>query len=123
LPLLYASVLDNRIQRAVFDGMLASYESVVNGRIHRLILEGIAPGMLKYYDLQDLVAALAPRDVWIVSGTDPLGHELPASEVGKEYRRAVEAFRQAGAGQAIHIRDRRPGQDTATLHRELTTAR
>jgi cephalosporin-C deacetylase-like acetyl esterase len=123
LPLLYASVLDSRIQRAVFDGMLASYESVVNGRIHRLILEGIAPGMLKYYDLQDLVAALAPRDVWIVSGTDPLGHELPASEVRKEYRRAVEAFRQAGAGQAIHIKDRRPGQDTATLYRELTTAR
>jgi cephalosporin-C deacetylase-like acetyl esterase len=123
LPLLYASVLDNRIRRAAFDGMLVSYESVVNGRIHRQILESVAPGVLKYYDLQDLVAALAPRDVWIVSGTDPLGHELPASEVKKEYRRAVDAFRQAGAGQAIRIRDRRPGQDTAALHRELTTAR
>jgi cephalosporin-C deacetylase-like acetyl esterase len=123
LPLLYASVLDNRIRRAAFDGMLVSYESVVNGRIHRRILESVAPGVLKYYDLQDLVAALAPRDVWIVSGTDPLGNELPASEVKKEYRRAVDAFRQAGAGQAIRIRDRRPGQDTAALHRELTTAR
>ncbi len=63
LPLLYASVLDGRIRRVVLDGMLVSYESVVNSKVHRRILEGVAPGMLKSYDLQDLVAALAPRNV------------------------------------------------------------
>jgi cephalosporin-C deacetylase-like acetyl esterase len=121
LPLLYTTVLDGRIRRVVLDGMLVSYESVVNSRVSRRILEGVAPGMLKYYDLQDLVAAMAPRDVWIVNGTDPMGHELPASEVTKEYRRALEAFSQQGAAQAIHIRDRRPGQDT-TFYREFTAA-
>src|SRR5207245_9795380 len=60
LPLLYASVLDGRIRKGVFDGMRGSYESVVSSRVHRRILEGVSPGMLKYYDLQDLVAALAP---------------------------------------------------------------
>ena len=115
LPLLYASVLDSRIRRVVLAGMLISYESVVNSRVHRHVLEGVAPGMLKSYDLQDLVAAVAPRDVWIVSGTDPMGHELPASEVRKEYQRALEAFRQGGAGQAIHIRDRTPNQDVTAL--------
>ena len=44
----------------MLDGMLVSYESVVSSRVHRRILEGVSPGMLKYYDLQDLVAALAP---------------------------------------------------------------
>src|SRR5439155_25356976 len=97
LPLLYASVLDGRIRRVMLNGMLVSYESVVNSRVHRRILEGVAPGMLKSYDLQDLVAALAPRDVWIVGGTDPLGHELPASEVKKENRRALEVFSQQRA--------------------------
>jgi len=116
LPLLYASVLDSRIRRVVLAGMLVSYELVVNSRVHRHVLEGVAPGMLKSYDLQDLVAALAPRDVWIVSGKDPLGHELPASEVRKEYQRALEAFRHEGAGQAIHIMDRTRDQDvTAPL--------
>ena len=85
-------------------------------------MNSVAPGMLKSYDLQDLLAALAPRDVWIVSSTDPLRHELPASEVKKEYRRALEAFSQEGAAQAIRIRDRRPGQDITTFHRELTAA-
>jgi len=122
LPLLYTSVLDNRIRKVVLNGMLASYESVVNNRVHRHVLEGIAPGMLKSYDLQDLVGALAPRDVWIVSSTDPLGHELPASEVTKEYRRALEMFSREGAGQSIHIIDRQPGQDATAVYRELTGA-
>ena len=122
LPLLYAAVLEVKIRRVMLDGMLISYESVVNSRVSRRILEGIAPGMLKYYDLQDLVAALAPRDVWIVNGTDPMGHELPASEVTKEYRRALEAFSQQGTAQAIHIRDRMLGQDTTPFYREFTAA-
>jgi len=122
LPLLYAAVLDGKIRRVMLDGMLVSYESVVNSRVSRRILEGVAPGMLKYYDLQDLVAAMAPRDVWIVNGTDPMGHELPASEVTNEYRRALEAFSQQGAAQAIHIKDRRPGQDTTPFYREFTAA-
>src|SRR5437773_2478513 len=122
LPLLYASVLDGRIRRVVLDGMLVSYESVVNSKVHRRILEGVAPGMLKSYDLQDLVAALAPRNVWIVSGTDPMGHELANSEVKVAYRRALEAFSQQGAAQAIHIKDRRPGQDNTTFYGEFTAA-
>ena len=122
LPLLYAAVLDGKIRKVMLDGMLVSYESVVNSRVSRRILEGVAPGMLKYYDLQDLVAAMAPRDVWIVNGTDPMGHELPASEVTKEYRRALEAFSQQGAAQAIHIKDRRLGQDTTPFYREFTAA-
>ena len=122
LPLLYTTVLDGRIRRVMLDGMLVSYESVVNSRVSRRILEGVAPGMLKYYDLQDLVAAMAPRDVWIVNSTDPMGHELPASEVTKEYRRALEAFSQQGAAQAIHIRDRRLGQETTPFYREFTAA-
>jgi len=116
------TVLDTRIRKVVLAGMLTSYESVVNSRVHRHVLEGVAPGMLKSYDLQDLVGALAPREVWIVGGTDPLGHELPASDVKKEYRRALEVFRQHGASQAIHIKDLSPGQDTSTLYRELTAA-
>jgi cephalosporin-C deacetylase-like acetyl esterase len=112
LPLLYTSLLDSRIRKVVLDGMLVSYESVVNSRVHRRALEGVAPGMLKSYDLQDLVGALAPRDVWIVSGTDPLGHELPASEVRNAYRRALDVFSQQGAGQVIHIMDRSPDQYT-----------
>jgi hypothetical protein len=119
VPALYAAILDRRIRKVALEGMLSSYDSIVKNRVHRQVFENIVPGALKFYDLPDLVATLAPREVWIVSGTDPLGHELPASEIQKEYGRASDAFRQAAAEQAIHIRDRRPGEDAPTTYREL----
>ena len=120
VPALYAAVLDHRIKKLALEGMLSSYESVVKNKVHRQVFESIVPGALKFYDFPDLVATLAPRDVWIVNGNDPMEHELPASEVNKEYGRAVDAFRQAGAEKAIHIRDRSSGEDASTIYRELT---
>jgi hypothetical protein len=120
VPALYAAVLDSRIRKAVLEGILSSYDSIEENKIHRQVLETVVPGALKFYDLPDLVATLAPREVSIVSGTDPLGHELPADTVLKEYGRAVEAYRQMGVEGAIHIRDRSPGEETNTIYREFS---
>ncbi len=120
VPALYAAVLDRRIRKVVLEDMLSSYDSVVENKIHRQVFESVVPGALKFYDLPDLVATLAPRKVSIVSGVDPVGHELQANAVRKEYSRAVEAYRQMGMERAIHIRDRSIAEDTTTIYRELT---
>jgi cephalosporin-C deacetylase-like acetyl esterase len=122
LPLLYTAVLDSRIRKVMLNGMLTSYESVVNSKLHRRVLEGVVPEMLRSYDLPDLVAALAPRDVWIIGATDPLGHELPANDVKTEYHRAIDAFSQQGKSQAIHVIGHSPDQDMAAVNHELTDA-
>jgi cephalosporin-C deacetylase-like acetyl esterase len=119
VPALYAAVLDHRIRKVVLEGMLSSYGSVVENRIHRQMLESVVPGALKFYDLPDLVASLAPRMVSIVSATDSLGHELPANTVRKEYRHAVEAYGEMGEEQDLHIRDRSTGNDITTIYREF----
>ncbi len=120
VPALYAAVLDRRISKLVLEGMLSSYDSVVESKIHRQVLESVVPGALKFYDLPDLVATLAPRKVSIVSSADPVGHALPANAVRKQYSRAVDAYRQMGMERAIHIRDRSTDEDTTTIYRELT---
>jgi cephalosporin-C deacetylase-like acetyl esterase len=120
VPALYAAVLDRRISKVVLEDMLSSYDSVVENKIHRQVFESVVPGALKFYDLPDLVAALAPRKVSIVSGADPVGHELPANAVRKEYSRAVEAYRQMGVERAIHIQDRSTSEDASMIYRELT---
>jgi len=120
VPALYAAVLDHRIRKLALEGMLSSYESVVKNKVHRQVFESVVPRALKFYDLPDLVATLAPREVWVVSGTDPMGHELPASDISKEYGRAVDAFRQAGVEKAFHLRDRRSGEQVTTIYHELT---
>jgi cephalosporin-C deacetylase-like acetyl esterase len=118
VPLLFASVLDTRIRRIALDGMLASYESVVTNKVHRQVFENVIPGVLKSLDLPDLAAALVPREVWIVSGTDPLGHPLTAGEMSAQYNHALDDFRRAGAEGALHIVDRKPDQSIAELLQE-----
>jgi cephalosporin-C deacetylase-like acetyl esterase len=118
VPLLYAAVLDERIRKAAFEGMLVSYESVVNGRVNRQILGDVVPGALKCFDLPDLVATLAGREVWLADSADPLGHSIPASEVLKQYISATEAFKRAGAERAIHIRNLKPLEDTSRIFQE-----
>jgi cephalosporin-C deacetylase-like acetyl esterase len=120
IPALYAAVLDRRIRKVVLEGMLSSYNSVVKNKIHRQVFESVVPGALKFYDLPDLVASLAPRKVLIVSGTNSLGHELPANAVRKEYSQVIEAYHHMGMKQAIHIQDLSTGEDSTTISRELT---
>jgi len=120
VPALHAAVLDRRIRKVVLEGMLSSYASVLENKIHRQVFESVVPAALKFYDLPDLVATLAPREVSIVGASDPLGHELPADMVRKEYGRAVEAYRKMGTEEAIRIRDRSPDEDTDTIYREFT---
>ncbi len=97
LTLLHEAVLDDRIKELALDGMLVSYESIVTHRIHRNIYESLVPGVLKVYDLPDLVAVMAPRPVWLVDLVDPTGTRLGADEVRQDYGQALEAFHASGA--------------------------
>ena len=110
LTLLHEAVLDERIKELALVGMLDSYESVTTHRIHRNIYESLVPGALKVYDLRDLVAAIAPRPVWIVDAVDPLGKRVQTEEVRKEYARSLEAFKALGAPMAIHLKSRKPNE-------------
>ncbi|HEV2383409.1 MAG TPA: alpha/beta hydrolase family protein [Terriglobia bacterium] len=110
LMLLHEAVLDGRIRGAAFDHMLVSYHSVVTHRVHRDIYESVVPGVLKAYDLPDLVAALAPRPVWLVDAVDPLGMPVPLEETRKQYSSSIEAFKVARAETALHILTEKPEQ-------------
>src|SRR5438093_1630587 len=110
LTLLHEAVLDERLKVLALVGILDSYESVTTHRIHRNIYESLVPGALKVYDLRDLVAAIAPRPVWIVDAVDPLGKRVQTEEVRKEYARSLEAFKALGAPMAIHLKSRKPNE-------------
>lgn len=73
---LLATALDSRIQSAVIEGSLVSYESVIRSKIHRGVFEHVIPGALRFFDLGDLVRWSAPRKVELRRPVDALG--LPA---------------------------------------------
>jgi hypothetical protein len=73
VPLLYAAVFDERIRSLELEGMLASYQSIIDSRLHRNAFEQILPGVIRYFDLSDLVKALAPRTVSVRRPVDAMG--------------------------------------------------
>jgi cephalosporin-C deacetylase-like acetyl esterase len=110
LVVLHEAVLDSRIAGTALDQMLVSYQSVVTHRLHHDVYESVIPGVLKAYDLPDLVASLARRPVWLVDAADPLGHTVKLEDTKGEYTRAIEAFRTLHAEMQIHIAVTKPGQ-------------
>jgi cephalosporin-C deacetylase-like acetyl esterase len=112
LPSLFAALFDNRIAKLALDGMLVSYESVVGERMNQGIVDQIVPSALKYFDLPDVVAALAPRKVAIYNSVNPLGQELTITQLRAAYSRA-------GAVE-IAVRDREEQPLGPILERFLT---
>jgi len=92
-PALFAALFDQRIAHLAVDGMLLSYEAVVQERIHQGIYDQIIPSALKYFDLPDVVAAIAPRKVAVFNGVDPLGHEVAVGRLQQEYGRSTAEVR------------------------------
>ena len=87
LPALFATLFDNHIARLALDGMLVSYEQVIAERLNQGMVEQIVPSALKYFDLPDVMAALAPRRVAVFNGVNSLGQEMTLSKLRAEYAR------------------------------------
>ncbi len=119
VPLLHAAALDPRMRKVAIEGALISYESVVRNMIHRDVCEHVIQGVLKSYDLPEIVATLAPRAVWIVNPIAPTGQRVPMSQVRKEYATAMDAFAVLGAEGRIKLAERRPGESIFRVYREF----
>lgn len=109
---LFAALFDDRISHVVLERMLVSFDTVVNERIHQGLADQIVPSVLKYFDLPDVVAALAPRRVAVFNAVNPLGQELTAERLRNEYARAMEQYKSAGVGVALRIGVRNRDEET-----------
>ena len=61
LVLLHAAVLDPRLKHITIDHTLESYDSLIKAPLPKGTPEDILPGVVRRYDLPDLVRALGPR--------------------------------------------------------------
>jgi cephalosporin-C deacetylase-like acetyl esterase len=76
VPLLHAALIDSRIGRLVLEQTPASYRAAVDHPVTREVYDVLIPGVLKKYDLPNLVAALKPRPVVLLNPVDQLGNPL-----------------------------------------------
>jgi cephalosporin-C deacetylase-like acetyl esterase len=112
IPALFAALFDSRIKSLAVDGMLLSYDAVVKQRIHQEIVDQIVPSALKYFDLPDVIAAIAPRRVAVFNGVNPLGREVTIGRLRQEYPHAASE---------IAVRDREEQPFVPILERFLSS--
>ncbi|PYV38855.1 MAG: hypothetical protein DMG06_24630 [Acidobacteria bacterium] len=116
-------MLDDRIKKLALENMLVSYHAVVSYKIHRNVFESVIPGVLRSYDLTDLVSCLAPRPLWMVNATDPLGHSLTEREVTEEYARSMTTFQMMGSAKSLRVLQRNAGEPFQRTYAELLSRR
>ncbi len=108
VPLLHAAVLDDRISQVLIEGGVISWQDVVDGTFHRGQLDNVINGGLQGFDLPELAAALAPRQLILSSTVDRLGHPILSGQVKKEYGLAKSAYSLFDATDELVIVDRAP---------------
>jgi cephalosporin-C deacetylase-like acetyl esterase len=74
---LHAAALDRRINRVVVENTLMSYRRPITQALHRNLAEVALPGVLRAYDIGDLMLAIAPAPVTVVNPVDAMGVVVP----------------------------------------------
>ncbi|NBW07102.1 MAG: alpha/beta hydrolase [Caulobacteraceae bacterium] len=91
---LHAAVLDDRIRGVTADGSVTSYREFVERPISLNMAEVNLPGVLRRYDLPDLMAVLGDR-LTLVNPVSSIGDTLTAAEVAARAPKAVVVLRGA----------------------------
>ena len=76
IALLHAAALDKRIARVVIEDSLASFRAIATEPLHRNAPESMIPGVLRSYDIPDLIQAIAPRPVAFLNPVDATGEHI-----------------------------------------------
>jgi cephalosporin-C deacetylase-like acetyl esterase len=89
LAALLAVVLDHRPRSLLLDRVLVSYFSIVSVQDYSLPLAWFVPGILKKFDLPELVAAVSPRPCCLLNTVNPVGEVLAEWSIRQSYRQRL----------------------------------
>lgn len=105
---LMAAALEPAVERVALEGSLLSLGDLAASRFHEGWTNLIVPGILRDFDLPDLLPLIAPRPVWLVSPAQPNGSALPIATVRQR--------KPWGTTPSVEIRERPEGESAATFY-------
>jgi cephalosporin-C deacetylase-like acetyl esterase len=94
---MFAAALDPRISHAICDHGLVSYRTLASSDRYLHAADIFIPDVLKYFDLPQVAAAIAPRRLAVVAPVDAMKSAVDEETARQEYQPAAEAYREAGA--------------------------
>jgi hypothetical protein len=101
LAVLLSAVLDDRLHSVLLDHPVATYRSIVTSEAYTLDFSWFLYGVLKHFDIPDLVGLLSPRRCWILNATNSQGEPLPQSELSSLYEHPTRIFELFGAREEL----------------------
>ena len=103
IALLMAGVLDAGLRSLMLDSSITTYRSLVESEAYSLQLPWFLYGILRHFDLPDLVGTLAPRPCWLLNSTDASGKALPESNLADIFSHSMEAYKSSGATEGLRL--------------------
>jgi hypothetical protein len=103
LVALHAAALDDRVSNVIIENTLLSYKTALRAGLHRNLSEVVIPGVLNYYDVDDLVIATSPRPVLIVNPVNAMGQIVRTQLARDELAPALDADRKLNTNQRLRI--------------------
>ncbi len=90
--ILHAAALDSRIRRVVVENTLTSYRMILKQPLHRNVSEVLIPGVLRKYDMGELLLSISPRPVTVINPQDATGAVI----TGEQFRNELDDAFQFG---------------------------
>jgi cephalosporin-C deacetylase-like acetyl esterase len=107
---LHAAALDQRMRRVVLENSLATYRMAIEQPLHRNMPEVLIPGVLRRYDLGDLLLALSPRAVTLVNPQDATGTVMASDQFRKDLDYVFQSEAMLGNPQRVRVVSRGAGE-------------
>ena len=87
---LIAAALDEQVAGVAAERTVTSWYAITQAKLHEGTAEIVVPGVLRDFDLPDLVNLIAPRPLWLVDPRAPGGGRSGAAEYPRTWVRVVE---------------------------------
>ena len=102
--LLHAAAFDKSISRIALIEPYSSYLSIVRNRFYTSsFIPGVVPGALKEYDLPDIEASLAPRQLLMAGVTDGYGKTTDTAAISEDLEIVRNGYKKKNAEENLMI--------------------
>ncbi|HSB14464.1 MAG TPA: alpha/beta hydrolase family protein [Bryobacteraceae bacterium] len=102
---LYAAALDTRITSVLAEGGLDSYRSLARVDRYTHSANVFIRDVLLHFDLPHVAAAMAGRNLVLISPTGPMKNPVPMASAHRTYEWTAAAYKNAGAEGRFRITD------------------
>src|SRR5581483_599025 len=94
---LLGALLEPQVKTVYVRGGLASYQTILESPFLYVPHDAILPGALTAADMEDMVAALAPRPIKLESLVDGLNRRVSGPKLAQIYESALARYGRGGA--------------------------